>query len=191
LNFLTGFLDKKIKNLNKKVDNVMKENREEVQENVQNRSQGIPGLSTLMESSSSESNSSTEQLNLNLSKHIDRKVIDLSFNLWSGRYLNTKDTAFEEVAKQKHFHLKESRYYGLLKQVVEDKLKVIDAVELTSFEKISMANPGSSITLELVLKHSSREVWNETEMAVLDAVLYSESVQSKRRLKQHNNCHKS
>jgi hypothetical protein len=180
LNFLTGFLDKKIKNLNKKVDNVMKENREEVQENVQNRSQGIPGLSTLMESSSSESNSSTEQLNLNLSKHIDRKVIDLSFNLWSGRYLNTKDTAFskakkqesvfdEEVAKQKHFHLKESRYYGL-KQVVEDKLKVIDAVELASFEKISMANPGSSITLELVLKHSSREVWNETEMAVLDAV---------------------
>jgi hypothetical protein len=34
-------------------------------------------------------------------------------------------------------------------------------------------------------------VWNETKMAVLDAELYSENVQIERRLKRHNNDHKS
>jgi hypothetical protein len=77
-----------------------------------------------------------------------------------------------------------------LKRVVEDKLKAINAVELTTFDKVSMADPGSSINLEMVLK-CSREVWNETEMAILDAELYSENVQVERRLKRHNNCHKS
>jgi hypothetical protein len=35
---------------------------------------------------------------------------------------------------------------------VDDQLYVIDAVELTSFEKVSMTNPGSSIILEMVLQ---------------------------------------
>jgi len=199
LSFLADFLDKRIEDLNKKVDNVMKEIREEVQDSTQIRSQGIPGLSTILNSSSNESTTSEPGM-LNLSKDIDGSLIDLSLNLWSSRYLNTKDTAFskakkqesvfsEEVTKQKHFNLKESRFYGL-KRVVEDKLKSIDAIELTTFDKVSMANPGSSITLEMVLKRS-KEVWNETEMAAADAELYSENVQIERKLKRHNNHHKS
>jgi hypothetical protein len=97
LNLLTDFLDKKIEDLNKKVDNIMKKIREEVQDNVQNRSQGIPGLSTIMKSSSSESNRAEQ-----VSKDIDGSVIDLSLNLcWSSRYLNTKDTAFSKAIRSR------------------------------------------------------------------------------------------
>jgi hypothetical protein len=77
LSFLADFLDKRIEDLNKKVDNVMKEIREEVQDSTQIRSQGIPGLSTILNSSSNESTTSEPGM-LNLSKDIDGSLIDLS-----------------------------------------------------------------------------------------------------------------
>jgi hypothetical protein len=170
---------------------------EELNDHSNNKESNLDDVSTIEHQESGESNpfnkSSLSKLKLKLDE------LDLSMSIWGGHFLDVKDSAFNKATKhaesefdekklgEKKFSLLGSKLTPFIK-IVEAKLKALEAEDIFTFlidnEPVSLAKPGSRITLKMV-KDRSTSIWDEGRVSRMEMGL-PEEIFFTRKLARHN-----
>jgi hypothetical protein len=169
---------------------------EELNDHSDNKESNLDDVSTIEHQGSGESNpfnkSSLSKLKLKLDE------LDLSMSIWGGHFLDVKDSAFNKAKRaesefdekklgEKKFSLLGSKLTPFIK-IVEAKLKALEAEDIFTFlidnEPVSLAKPGSRITLKTV-KERSTSIWDEGRVSRMEMNLPEEMFIT-RKLARHN-----